>query len=226
MFYICTFPVLFCSTYLSTRFWHFTSCPCVFPASLITCPALISFTCPSLSTHLVCLVCVLPAVCVSSSLCQTFSSLFVSVIDGFLGFELPLPDFTFWICLLGLTAHLCTEPCLLQVKTVFFYSRSILSESCCWVLLLVLPVVTLMLLAMWSVSLHWSANTDLMSWNQTLNPTFYNIRSRCDWNSSADQEEETCHWAQISFIPNPPFTQISLLQHTHSHTNTPNKKVL
>ncbi len=68
MFYVCTFPVIFCSTYLSSRFGHFTSCPCVFPASLITCIALIRFTCPSLSTHLVYLVSVLPALCASSSL--------------------------------------------------------------------------------------------------------------------------------------------------------------
>ncbi len=59
------------------------------------------------------------------------SNLLVSVIYGFLGFELPLPA-PFWICLLGLTAHLCTEPYLLQVKTVFFTPN----PFCVWVVLL------------------------------------------------------------------------------------------
>ncbi len=35
-------------TYLSSHSRHFTSCPCVFPACLMTCSAPISFTCSSL----------------------------------------------------------------------------------------------------------------------------------------------------------------------------------
>ncbi len=60
MFYVCTFPVLFCSTYLSLHFL-----PLCVSASLIICPALISFTCPSLCMYLVS---VLPALCASLSL--------------------------------------------------------------------------------------------------------------------------------------------------------------
>ncbi len=136
IFYVCTFPVLFCSILLSSHFRHFTSCPCMFPASLITCPALISFTCPLLSTHLVYLVCVLPALafqfvfvlCVKRSSC-----LLVSVIYGFLGFALPLPDFTFCLLPVGFV-------CL--VRLYFLLQTHSVSESCSWVLLLVLPVIT------------------------------------------------------------------------------------
>ncbi len=56
----------------------------------------------------------------------------------------------FWVlnylclCFLGLAAHLCTKPCLLQVETVFLLLQThSVSESCYWVLVLLLPVVTI-----------------------------------------------------------------------------------
>ncbi len=125
IFYVCTVPVLFCSAYLSSRFTHFTSCPCVLPASLTTCPALISFICPSLSTHLVCLVCVLPALCASSALCQMFQ---LSPRFCYLWFSGFLITFA-WLCLLDLFAWSDCSPVyrtLLAASKDCFYSKVML----------------------------------------------------------------------------------------------------
>ncbi len=74
---LCFCPVLHIScfilyTYISSRFRHFTSCPCVLFASLIACSTLISFTCPSLVHSPLYLVCVCSPLPVPVRLCTSY----------------------------------------------------------------------------------------------------------------------------------------------------------